>query len=98
MSMSGDQGHLRRAGHGPVGRGGHRGAHHAAAGGPAALPGADGRHLAGCRPPQDYQAGSSKWDTAAADLAAVLGQIGVALGAANDSYQQAEQANAARWR
>lgn len=38
------------------------------------------------------------WDTAAADLAAVLAQIGVALGSANESYQQVEHANAARWR
>ena len=48
--------------------------------------------------PQDYQVRQKQWDTAAADLAAVLGQIGVALGAANDGYQQAEHANAARWR
>ena len=47
---------------------------------------------------QDYQVRQKQWDTAAADLTAVLGQIGVALGAANDGYQQAEQANAARWR
>jgi WXG100 family type VII secretion target len=46
----------------------------------------------------DYQARQRKWDTAAADLAAVLAQIGVALGTANDSYRQVEQANAARWR
>jgi WXG100 family type VII secretion target len=47
---------------------------------------------------QDYQVRQKQWDGAAADLAAVLGQIGVALGAANDSYRQAESANAARWR
>lgn len=47
---------------------------------------------------QDYQVRQKQWDTAAADLTAVLGQIGVALGAANDSYRQAENANAARWR
>lgn len=46
----------------------------------------------------DYQAKQRQWDTAAADLAAVLGQIGVALGTANESYRQVEQANAARWR
>ncbi len=46
----------------------------------------------------EYQAKQRQWDTAAADLAAVLAQIGVALGAANDSYRQVEQANAARWR
>jgi 6 kDa early secretory antigenic target len=47
---------------------------------------------------EDYQARQRQWDTAAADLAAVLGQIGVALGAAHDSYQQVENSNAARWR
>ena len=47
---------------------------------------------------QDYQVRQKQWDTAAADLTAVLGQIGVALGAANDGYQQAESLNAARWR
>jgi len=47
---------------------------------------------------QDYQVRQKQWDTAAVDLAAVLGQIGVALGEANDSYRQAEAANAARWR
>jgi WXG100 family type VII secretion target len=45
----------------------------------------------------DYQATQRKWDAAAADLAAVLGQIGVAIGTANDSYRRVEQANAARW-
>ena len=47
---------------------------------------------------QDYRLRQKQWDTAAADLTAVLGQIGVALGAANDGYQQAERLNAARWR
>ncbi|MGI9001585.1 MAG: WXG100 family type VII secretion target [Pseudonocardia sp.] len=47
---------------------------------------------------EDYRAKQRQWDTAAADLAAVLAQIGVALGSANESYQQVEQANAARWR
>ncbi len=50
------------------------------------------------RAAQDYQAKQRQWDTAAADLTAVLAQIGVALGTANDSYYQVEQANAARWR
>ncbi|NMI00411.1 WXG100 family type VII secretion target [Pseudonocardia acidicola] len=45
----------------------------------------------------DYQARQRQWDTAAADLASVLARIGVALGTANDSYQQVEQANARRW-
>jgi early secretory antigenic target protein ESAT-6 len=46
----------------------------------------------------EYQVTQRKWDTAAADLAAVLAQIGLALGTANESYRQVEQANAARWR
>ena len=50
------------------------------------------------RAAQDYQARQRQWDAAATDLAAVLGQIGVALAAANDGYRQVEQANAARWR
>jgi early secretory antigenic target protein ESAT-6 len=46
----------------------------------------------------ECQVTQRKWDTAAADLAAVLAQIGLALGTANESYRQVEQANAARWR
>jgi 6 kDa early secretory antigenic target len=46
----------------------------------------------------EYQARQRQWDTAAADLAAVLKQIGVALGAANESYRQVEKSNADRWR
>jgi early secretory antigenic target protein ESAT-6 len=46
----------------------------------------------------EYQAKQRQWDTAATNLATVLGQIGVALGAANESYRQVEQANASRWR
>ncbi|HXV92350.1 MAG TPA: WXG100 family type VII secretion target [Pseudonocardia sp.] len=45
----------------------------------------------------EYRARQRQWDTAAADLAAVLTQIGVALGAAHDGYRQVEQANTARW-
>jgi early secretory antigenic target protein ESAT-6 len=47
---------------------------------------------------QDYLARQRQWDTAAAGLAAVLAQIGVALGSAHDGYRQVEQVNAARWR
>jgi 6 kDa early secretory antigenic target len=47
---------------------------------------------------EEYRGTQRKWDAAAADLAAVLGQIGIALGAAHDGYRQVEQANAARWR
>ena len=46
----------------------------------------------------DYHAKQQLWDRSAADLTAVLAQIGVALGAAHDSYQQVEMVNAARWR
>jgi WXG100 family type VII secretion target len=45
----------------------------------------------------DYAAKQRQWDSAAADLGAVLARIGVALGAANDGYQQVERANAGRW-
>jgi WXG100 family type VII secretion target len=47
---------------------------------------------------EEYRTAQRKWDTAAADLTAVLAQIGVALGSAHDGYRQVEQANAARWR
>ena len=47
---------------------------------------------------EEYRRTQRKWDTAATDLAAVLAQISVAIGAANESYRQVEQANAARWR
>lgn len=38
-----------------------------------------------------------QWDTAAAELNAVLQQVGVAVGTANDSYRHVEQTNASRW-
>ena len=46
----------------------------------------------------EYRLKQRQWDAAATDIAAVLAQIGVALGTANDGYQQVERANAARWR
>jgi len=46
----------------------------------------------------EYQAKQRQWDTAAANLAGILGQIGVALGTANESYRQVEQTNASRWK
>ncbi len=46
---------------------------------------------------EEYGIKQRQWDTAAADMAVVLAQIGRALGAANDSYYQVEQANAGRW-
>ena len=45
----------------------------------------------------DYNLKQRQWDTAAADLTAVLTQIGIAVGHANDGYQQVEAANARRW-
>lgn len=46
---------------------------------------------------EEYRRTQRQWDTAAADLTAVLTQIGVALSAANDGYRQTEHVNAARW-
>ncbi|WP_028926900.1 WXG100 family type VII secretion target [Pseudonocardia acaciae] len=46
---------------------------------------------------EDYQVKQRQWDTSAADLNQVLAQIGIALGHANDGYQQVERANASRW-
>lgn len=45
----------------------------------------------------DYQAKQRLWDASAADLNQVLTQISVAIGQANDGYQQVERANASRW-
>lgn len=45
----------------------------------------------------DYRAKQRQWDMAATDLNQVLTQIGVALGQANEGYQQVERANASRW-
>lgn len=45
----------------------------------------------------EYAVKQRQWDTAAAELTAVLTQIGSALGTAHDGYHQVEQANAARW-
>lgn len=46
---------------------------------------------------EDYQRKQAQWNTAAESLTAVLSQISVALGTANDSYRQVETSNAARW-
>lgn len=46
---------------------------------------------------ENYAEHQRRWDAAAADLTAVLARIGAAVGAANDSYQQVERSNAARW-
>jgi early secretory antigenic target protein ESAT-6 len=45
----------------------------------------------------EYRAKQGQWDSAAADLAAVLERIGVALGAASESYRHVETSNAKRW-
>jgi 6 kDa early secretory antigenic target len=44
-----------------------------------------------------WQVKQAEWDKAAADIQQILASIGVALGAANDAYQQAENANTSRW-
>lgn len=49
------------------------------------------------RAAEEYGVRQRQWDTAAADLTSVLAQISTALGTANESYRQVEQANAARW-
>jgi len=46
---------------------------------------------------QFYQAKQREWNTAAADIALVLDQIGRALGSANENYQQVEGRNRALW-
>ena len=44
-----------------------------------------------------YQERQREWDAAAADLNAVLAQIGQSLGLASDSYRSVEQLNSGRW-
>ena len=46
---------------------------------------------------EEYRRTQRQWDTAAADLTAVLTQIGVALGTAGDGYRSTEHINTARW-
>ena len=46
----------------------------------------------------EYAARQRQWDTAAADLTRVLGDIGRALGDAESGYRATESANAALWR
>lgn len=45
-----------------------------------------------------YRERQRTWDTSAADLAAVLAQIGQALGMANERYRTAEGSNRDLWR
>ncbi|MFV0307256.1 MAG: WXG100 family type VII secretion target [Desertimonas sp.] len=45
----------------------------------------------------DYQALQRRWDTSAADLNEVLGQISRLLGVSHDAYSSTEQANASAW-
>ena len=47
---------------------------------------------------EEYQARQKQWDTAAADLARVLVDIGRALGDAEAGYRATENANASLWR
>jgi len=46
---------------------------------------------------QAYHEKKQQWDTAAANLAQVLNEIGRAVGQANENYQAAEQANRNAW-
>ena len=46
----------------------------------------------------EYQNRQRQWDTAAADLARVLADIGRALGEAEAGYRATENTNAALWR
>jgi early secretory antigenic target protein ESAT-6 len=45
----------------------------------------------------DYQVLQKRWDTSAADLNTVLGQISQLLGQSHDAYRATESANAAAW-
>lgn len=44
-----------------------------------------------------YQGAQAQWDTAAADLNAVLAAIGTAVQQAGEAYQNAENQNKGRW-
>ena len=46
---------------------------------------------------ESYLACKKQWDDAAESLAGVLGNIGQAVGQANDNYQSAEQAAQGNW-
>jgi len=46
---------------------------------------------------EEYAVLQRRWDSAAADLTAVLAQTGTALGAAEEGYRQVELANTRRW-
>ena len=45
----------------------------------------------------DYQVLQGRWDSASADLNAVLQEISRMLGTTHDTYRQTEQANTAVW-
>jgi WXG100 family type VII secretion target len=44
-----------------------------------------------------YQAHQAKWDAAARDINQILGEIGAAVGTANENYQSTEASNANMW-
>ncbi|RKS72661.1 WXG100 family type VII secretion target [Motilibacter peucedani] len=46
---------------------------------------------------ENYQAKQKQWDEAAAELNAILAQIGKALGDAGQEFQAAENSNASIW-
>lgn len=46
---------------------------------------------------EEYAVLQRKWDSNAAEITAVLSQIGTALGSAHEGYSQVERGNAGRW-
>ncbi len=46
---------------------------------------------------QAYYAAKQVWDTAMADMANVVNQLGVVIGVANENYTNAERVNTAMW-
>ena len=44
-----------------------------------------------------YHVEKQKWDNAATDMAAVVSELGKAIGIANTNYAQAERANSNMW-
>lgn len=44
-----------------------------------------------------YEQRQQEWDRSAAELQRILGEVGLALGRANEGYQQVERLNSNRW-
>lgn len=45
----------------------------------------------------NYVQRQQEWDTSAAELQRILGEVGIALGRANEGYQEVERLNSSRW-